>query len=47
MQAPESTSFLSIVDGTLNPVTPCDVEQVLQKDVIAENRRPTRSDLEQ
>ena len=35
MQAPKWTSFLSIVDGSLNPVIPCDLDQVLLKDVIA------------
>ena len=31
MQAPEWASFLSIVDGSLNPVPLCDLDQVLLK----------------
>ena len=38
MQAPEWASFLSIVDGFLNPVPLCDLDQVLLKEVMAENR---------
>ena len=38
MQAPEWASFLSIVDGSLNPVPLCDLDQVLLKEVMAENR---------
>ena len=38
MQAPERASFLSIVDGSLNPVPLCDLDQVLLKEVRAENR---------
>ena len=38
MQAPEMASFLSIVDGSLNPVPLCDLDQVLLKEVMAENR---------
>ena len=45
MQAPEWASFLSIVDGSLNPVPLCDLDQVLLKEVMAENRRLTLSDL--
>ena len=45
MQAPEWASFLSIVDGSLNPVPPCDLNQVLLKEVMAENRDLTLSDL--
>ena len=45
MQAPEWTSFLSIVDGSLNPVPLCDLDQVLLKEVMAENRGLTLSDL--
>ena len=37
MQAPEWASFLSIVDGSLNPVPLCDLDQVLLKEVMAEN----------
>ena len=37
MQAPECTSFLSIVDGSLNPVPLCDLDQVVLKGVMAEN----------
>ena len=45
MQAPEWASFLSIVDGPLNPVPLCDLDQVLLKEVMAENRGLTLSDL--
>ena len=45
MQAPEWASFLSIVDGSLNPVPLCDLDQVLRKEVMAENRGLTLSDL--
>ena len=45
MQAPEWASFLCIVDGSLNPVPLCDLDQVLLKEVMAENRGPTLSDL--
>ena len=45
MQAPEWASFLSIVDGSLNPVPLCDLDQVLLKEVMAENRSLTLSDL--
>ena len=45
MQAPEWASFLSIVDGSLNPVPLCDLGQVLLKGVMAENRGLTLSDL--
>ena len=38
MQAPEWASFFSIVDGALNPVPLCDLDQVLLKEVLAENR---------
>ena len=38
MQAPESTCFSSIVDGSLHPVLLCDLDQVLLKGVMAENR---------
>ena len=37
MQAHEWASFLSIVNGSLNPVPLCDLDQVLLKDVMAEN----------
>ena len=37
MQAPEWASFLSIVDGPLNPVPLCDLDQVLLKEGMAEN----------
>ena len=46
MQAPEWASFLSIVDGSLNPVPLCDLDQVLLKEIMAENRGLTLSDLE-
>ena len=45
MQAPEWASFLSIVDGSLNPVPLCDLDQVLLKEVMGENRGLTLSDL--
>ena len=45
MQAPEWASFLSIVDGSLNPVPLCDLDQVLLKEVMAENRGLALSDL--
>ena len=45
MQAPEWANFLSIVDGSLNPVPLCDLDQVLLKEVMAENRGLTLSDL--
>ena len=45
MQAPEWASFLFIVDGSLNPVPLCDLDQVLLKEVMAENRGLTLSDL--
>ena len=45
MQAPEWASFLSIVDGFLNPVPLCDLDQVLLKEVMVENRGLTLSDL--
>ena len=45
MQAPEWASFLSIVDGSLNPVPLRELDQVLLKEVMAENRGLTLSDL--
>ena len=45
MQAPERASFLSIVDGSLNPVPLCDLDQVLLKEVMADNCGLTLSDL--
>ena len=45
MQASEWASFLSIVDGSLNPVPLCDLHQVLLKDVTAENCALTLFDL--
>ena len=45
MQAPEWASFVSIVDGSLNPVPLCDLDQVLLKEVMAENRGLTLYDL--
>ena len=45
MQAPEWASFLFIVDGYLNPVPLCDLDQVLLKEVMAENCGLTLSDL--
>ena len=40
MQAPDWASFLSIVDGSLNPVPLCDLDQVLLKEVMAEKSWP-------
>ena len=40
MPAPEWASFLSIVDGSLNPVPLCDLGQVLLKEVMAKKRGP-------
>ena len=45
MQAPQLASFLSIVDRSLNPVPLCDLDQVLLKEVVAETRGLTLSDL--
>ena len=45
MQSPEWASFLSIVDGSHNPVPLCDLDQVLLKEVMAENRGLTLFDL--
>ena len=47
MQAPEWASFLSIDDGSLNPVPLCDLDQVLLKEVMAESRGLTLSDLKE
>ena len=38
LQAPEWAGSLSIVDRSLNPVPLCDLDQVLLKEVMAENR---------
>ena len=45
MQAPDRASFLSAVDGSLNLVPLCDLDQLLLKDVMAENHGLTHSDL--
>ena len=45
MQATECASFLSIIDGSLNPVPLYDLDQVLLKEVMAENPGLTLSDL--
>ena len=45
MQAPEWASFLSIVDGSPNPVPLCDLDQVLLKEIMAERCGLTLSDL--
>ena len=45
MPAPEWGSFLSIVDGSLNPVPGSDLDQVVVKEVMAENRGFTSLDL--
>ena len=47
MQAPEWASFLSIVDGTLNPLPSCPLDQVLLKEVMAESCGLTLSDLKE
>ena len=47
MQASEWASFLSIVDGSLNPVPLCDLYQLLLKEVMAENPGLTLSDLKE
>ena len=38
MPAPEWCGFLSIVDGSLNPVPVSDLDQVVLKELMAENR---------
>ena len=38
MPAPEWGSFLSVVDGSLNPVPVSDLDQVVLKELMAENR---------
>ena len=45
MQAPEWASVLSIVDGSLDLVPLCDLDQVLLKEVMAENCGLTLFDL--
>ena len=45
MPAPEWGSFLSIVDGSLNPVPVSDLDQVVLKVLMAENRGLTLLDL--
>ena len=45
MQAPELASFLSIADGSPNPVRLWDLDQVLLKEVMTENRGLTLCDL--
>ena len=45
MPAPEWGSFLSIVDGSLNPVTVSHLDQVVLKELMAENRGLTLLDL--
>ena len=45
MPAPEWGSFLSIVDGFLNPVLVSDLDQVVLKELMAENPRLTLPDL--
>ena len=45
MPAPEWGSFLSIVDGCLNPVPVSDLDQVVLKELMAENRGFTLLDL--
>ena len=45
VHAPEWTSFLSIVDGSLNPVPLCNRDQVLLKGVMAKDCGPTLLDV--
>ena len=45
MPAPEWGSFLSIVDGSLNPLPVSDLHQVVLKELMAENRGLTLRDL--
>ena len=45
IQLCRALSFLSIVDGSLNPVPLCDLDQVLLKEVMAEDCGLTLSDL--
>ena len=45
MPAPEWGSFLSIVDGSLNPVPVSDLHQVVLKELMAEGRGLTLLDL--
>ena len=45
MPAPEWGSFLSIVDGALNPVPVSDLDQVVLKELMAKNRGLTLLDL--
>ena len=40
MLAPEWGSFLSIVDGSLNPVPVSDLDRLLLKELIAGKKRP-------
>ena len=45
MPVPEWGSFLSIVDGSLNPVPVGDLDRVVLKELMAENRGLTLLDL--
>ena len=45
MPAPEWGSFLSIVDGSLNPVPVSDLNQLVLKELMAETRGFTLLDL--
>ena len=45
MPAPEWGSFLSFRDGSLNPVSASDLDQVVLKELMAENRGLTLLDL--
>ena len=47
MPAPEWGSFLSIVDGSLNPVPVSHLDQVVPKELMAENRGLTLLDLKE
>ena len=46
MPAPEWGSFLSIVDGNLNPVPVSDLDQVVLKELMAENTGLTPLDIQ-
>ena len=45
MKAPEWSILLTIVDGSINHVPLCDLDQVLLKEVMTENRGLTLMDL--
>ena len=45
MPAPEWGSFLSVLDGSLNPIPVSDLNQVVVRELMAENRGLTLLDL--